>query len=100
MNKRDQSDGWVDEDEVFQKGHQQQQQGKREPPEAPRKFGGLAESPRRSSMNVARRLFPNAGIEEQKQNMLLSSSANVLASKIAYLRESLKLVLHIAWSPY
>lgn len=94
LNRRDQSDGWIDEEDSFQKV-QQGQRVNREAPEAPRKFGGLAESPRRSSLNVARRLFPQA--EEQKQSSVFSSSVfssstNVLASKITYLRESLKLV--------
>lgn len=89
LNKRDQNDGWIDEEDLFQKA-QQCQRVNREAPEAPKKFGGLAESPRRSTLNVARRLFPQA--EDQKQSSVFSSSANVLASKIAYLRESLKLV--------
>jgi hypothetical protein len=89
MNKQDQREGWIDEEMP----HQGPQLAAREPPQAPRKFGGLSESPRRSSLSVARRLFPNA--EEQQHGNVFGSSSNVLASKVAYLRESLRLVYHL-----
>lgn len=76
LHRRDQDEGWIDEHPMAV-------------PEAPRKGNGQVLSPRQSSNgSVARRLF--APPSDDRQSMSNGSAA--AAARIAYLRETLRLV--------